>query len=102
MFQVILDNFSGARQRVLMKKINVPLTTGEDLRDLFIKKLKEELPTIFTRREVEKLLGGAIAAGTLANLGKNGPKYVFVNRNAVYEKESFLEWLRTQMHMPKS
>lgn len=56
--------------------------------------LEETLPPIFARREVPKLLGGSIATGTLANLGKDGPPYIRRGRNAIYEKTSFLEWLR--------
>lgn len=59
--------------------------------------LERELPAIFARHEVGRLLGGAIAPGTLANLGKEGPPYIFVGRNAVFEKVSFLAWLRTRM-----
>ena len=69
--------------------------------DRVIARLDATLPAIFARREVPRLLGGAIAAGTLANLGKSGPMYFFVNRNAVYEKTSFLSWLRTQIRIPR-
>lgn len=62
--------------------------------------LEKELPAIFARHEVGRLLGGAIAPGTLANLGKEGPPYVFVGRNAVFEKASFIKWLRGRMKMP--
>ena len=73
----------------------------EKVRDSFLvsvmDKLAAELPVIFTRKEIEKLLGGTISAGTLANLGKNGPNYVIFSNKAVYEKSSFLEWLTTQL-----
>lgn len=59
--------------------------------------LERELPAIFARHEIGRLLGGAIAPGTLANLGKEGPPYIFVGRNAVFEKASFLAWLRNRM-----
>lgn len=62
--------------------------------------LEKELPAIFARHEAGKLLGGAIAPGTLANLGKDGPPYLFVGRNAVFEKASFLKWLRGRMQLP--
>lgn len=63
-----------------------------------IKRLEETLPPIFARKAVPKLLGNAIAAGTLANLGKNGPPYFFVGRNAVYDRKLFLDWLKTHIN----
>lgn len=61
--------------------------------------LEKELPAIFARHEVGRLLGSAIAPGTLANMGKEGPPYIFVGRNAVFEKTSFLKWLRGRMKL---
>lgn len=69
----------------------------ENFTDMVLHKLRERLPAVFSRREVQKLLGGAIAPGTLANLGKEGPNYIILNKNAVYEKDTFLEWLRTRI-----
>lgn len=57
-----------------------------------------KLPPIFARKAVPKLLGNAIAAGKLANLGKIGPPYFFVGRNAVYDRKEFLEWLKIQIN----
>ncbi len=65
----------------------------ESFTGMVIQKLRDSLPAVFSRREVPKLLGGAIATGTLANLGKEGPQYLIINKNAVYEKDTFLEWL---------
>lgn len=59
-----------------------------------IEKLEESLPPIFTRSAVPKLLGGAIAAGTLANLGKAGPPYIRSGHHVIYEKGEFLVWFR--------
>lgn len=56
--------------------------------------LEKTLPPIFARRHIAKLLGGSIASGTLANMGKDGPPYVRRGRNAIYEKSTFLKWLR--------
>ena len=69
----------------------------ENFTEMVLHKLRENLPAVFSRREVQRLLGGAIAPGTLANLGKDGPRYFIINKNAVYEKDSFLEWLRTRI-----
>lgn len=76
-----------------MKKKQV--SCGDDGRiQRIIQKLEESLPPIFTRTAVPKLLGGAIAAGTLANLGKDGPPYVRSGHHVIYEKGEFLEWFR--------
>lgn len=79
--------------RLGMKTKQVPC--GDDDRiQRIIQKLEESLPPIFTRTAVPKLLGGAIAAGTLANLGKDGPPYVRAGHHVIYEKLEFLEWFR--------
>ena len=69
--------------------------------EMLLQKLQDSLPAIFSRNAVEKLLGGAISPGTLANLGSEGPEYAIINRNAVYEKETFLAWLRTRISKSK-
>lgn len=67
--------------------------------DRAIQQLEKELPAIFARHAIGKLLGGAIAPGTLANLGKDGPPYMLLGRNAVFERSSFLQWLRGRMKL---
>lgn len=60
----------------------------------FLHGLYELLPRYFTRKDIPKYLGSIISRGTLANLGKkNGPPYEIFRNKAVYEKDSFLEWL---------
>lgn len=61
-----------------------------------IEGLRGNLPPVFPRREVPRLLGGALAAGTLANLGTAGPPFYRQGRHAVYERESFLKWYSTR------
>lgn len=62
--------------------------------NMFCEKLQNSLPSFFTRKDVPKYLGSIISRGTLANLGKkNGPPYEIFRNKAVYEKDSFLEWL---------
>lgn len=54
-----------------------------------------ELPPIFGRNAIEKLMPGIISSKTLSNLhsvGK-GPKFFKIGRRAFYERESFIEWL---------
>ena len=58
--------------------------------------LESSLPAIFSRSSVPNLLGGAVSAGTLANMGKEGPPCFLLNGHIVYEKSSFLAWLRTK------
>lgn len=59
-----------------------------------ISALETSLPPIFARRAIPKYFGEAIALGTIANLGKDGPPYVQQGRNAIYEKRTFLEWFQ--------
>lgn len=67
---------------------------------LYLKKLQEVLPPFFTRKDVPKYLGSTISPGTLANLGKkHGPPYEIIGNKAVYEKESFLEWLEKHFNL---
>jgi len=61
-----------------------------------IETLRKELPTVFARAEVPNLLGGMIAAGTLANLdsAKSGPAGTFrMGRKVIYRRDPFLVWL---------
>ncbi len=64
--------------------------------DVAFDNLKKTLPAIFSRSMTPTLIGGAISAGTLANLGKDGPPCFLLNGHVVYEKDSFLTWLRTK------
>ncbi len=81
-----------------MKNQQIPSVPGGDFKDEVLARLAKALPPVFARHAVPMLLGGAIAAGTLANLGKEaGPSYIKMGRNAVYERESFLAWLATRI-----
>lgn len=62
--------------------------------DTVFKQLENELPPVFARKAVGELLGQAVCAGTLANLGDQGPPFIRIGRHAVYERASFLTWLR--------
>lgn len=65
-----------------------------------IKTLQDTLPPLFTRKDIPKYLGSIISRGTLANLGKkNGPPYEIIGNKAVYEKDSFLEWLEKHFNL---
>lgn len=97
MLSVRVANF--LEKKVFMKTLEqIPNVSGDDFEHEVLTRLAKELPPVFARHAVPKLLGGAIAAGTLANLGKEeGPKYIKMGRNAVYERESFLAWLATRI-----
>jgi len=63
----------------------------------FFEKLKAELPPIFARKEVSRLTGGLVAPGTMANadsLGLGPSKRMRTGRHVVYERDSFVAWLR--------
>jgi hypothetical protein len=64
-----------------------------------IEKLKEELPIVFARKEIERLLPGVVSSKTLANLSSQGtgpPSYRH-GRTVIYNRDSFLEWLRKRV-----
>ncbi|ABB40197.1 hypothetical protein Dde_3403 [Oleidesulfovibrio alaskensis G20] len=67
--------------------------------DRAIETLSRELPPVFCRKDVPKLLGNIIAAGTLANIDsrKQGPPRIKLKRNTAYERTSFLIWLKSYM-----
>ena len=70
--------------------------TLEDL----LENLRKELPPVFTRSAVPRLLGGCIASGTLANCdcAKEGPDGSFrMGRKICYRREPFLEWFGKQL-----
>lgn len=67
--------------------------------DRTIERLNKELPAVFGRPAISKLLPGVIEPKTLANLASlgEGPEYRMVRRRAVYERETFLKWLSEQV-----
>lgn len=64
--------------------------------DVAFEKLSSNLPAVFARGAVPTLLGGAISAGTLANLGRDGPPSFLLNGHIVYERDTFIHWLRSR------
>lgn len=73
-----------------------------ELFEKVIDKLSQVLPPTFSRQSVTKQVGDIVAVGTLANLAykKQGPPYFIAKRQVMYEKESFLKWLRTYIWGP--
>ncbi len=58
--------------------------------------LSNSLPAVFGRSAISKLMPGVIAPGTLANLAsqKKGPPCTFARGKVLYERDSFLAWLK--------
>ena len=64
-----------------------------------IESLMSNLPAVFNRRTAQESLGNIISARTLANLDslKKGPPKMYLSKNVVYERDSFLEWLEPRL-----
>ena len=64
--------------------------------DGVIKDLSKSLPYVFGRSAILKLMPGIIAPGTLANLAsqKKGPPCTVARGKVLYERDSFLAWLK--------
>ena len=63
------------------------------------RQLEASLPEIIARREAPRLLGGVVAAGTLANedCRGTGPAGAFrIAGRVVYPRESLLDWLESR------
>ena len=56
--------------------------------------LRKELPPTFARQTVKQWLKGYLSPGHLANLNSKGigPKFIYVGKRAVYERDEFLAW----------
>ena len=80
-----------------MEKLTFTKSGGFDSRT--IERLGKELPPVFGRPAINKLLPGVIEPKTLANLASmgEGPEYRMVRRRVVYDRESFLRWLQEQV-----
>ncbi len=60
-------------------------------------KLRDGLPVIFARKEIEKLLPGIISPRYLANLDSKGegpPRIRIHGRGVAYPRDGFIDWLR--------
>lgn len=63
-----------------------------------LERLGKELPPLFGRPAINKLLPGVIEPKTLANLASlgEGPPFMMIRRKVVYDRDSFLKWLQEQ------
>lgn len=71
---------------------------------VIIDRLRLELPPVFTRKIVAKLIGGYLTVGSLANLDSlgEGPGGIRAGKSILYERETFLEWLAKRMTVEAS
>jgi hypothetical protein len=66
---------------------------------LDLKELEKELPVIFGRTEIRRLLGGVLSPGHLANLDSRGegpPRIRIGARRVGYQRGPFIEWLKAR------
>jgi hypothetical protein len=63
----------------------------------FVERISESLPPIFTRSVAVSNLGGLLGAKTLANIDNRGQgptSKIRMGKKVLYERESFIEWLK--------
>ena len=67
---------------------------SKETRTAAIKALREELPAVFGRTAIEKLIPGTYTEKTLANMATKGigPPCFKQGRKVMYERESFMDW----------
>lgn len=73
----------------------------EDSREL-LELLAERLPPVVARKDVERVLGGVIAAQTLNNADAKGegPEVAYrVGRSVVYRTDSLLAWIASKFEI---
>lgn len=60
--------------------------------------LEKNLPPVFARSEVPRLLGNLISAGRLANLDclGQGPRSIRLGRKVGYLRADFIAWMRSR------
>ncbi|WP_457756064.1 hypothetical protein [Thermodesulfatator indicus] len=80
----------GQKGEAAMRKANL-----EELLEKLRENLLRELPPLFARKEVEKLLPGVISRRTLENLDSmgRGPKGIGNGKKILYVREEFVAWL---------
>lgn len=69
------------------------------MKEIMVERLRESLPVIFSRTEIDKLTGGALKSRTLANWQSQGrgPDFVRDGKRVIYEKQSFIEWYAARL-----
>lgn len=70
-----------------------------------IENLREELPPMFSRKEVCERLGGMITPASFANMDCSGdgpPIKVMFSNKVAYERDSFLDWFQKQIEIKET
>ena len=68
--------------------------------ELFMGNLERNLPLVFDRDTATRMLGGILGKKTLANADSagNGPAVKLkIGKKVMYEKASFMEWLKSKI-----
>ncbi|MGO9016910.1 MAG: helix-turn-helix transcriptional regulator [Syntrophobacteraceae bacterium] len=68
-------------------------------REFDLAELEKELPVIFGRAEIRRLLGGVLSPGYLANLDSKGegpPRIRIGARRVGYPRGPFIAWLKAR------
>ena len=87
-------------QRIITRMEETMQNDITKLSDAFISELEKSLPKLFDRDTASKSLGGVLSAKTLAHADSQGtgPELTMkLGRKVLYERASFLEWLRKKM-----
>ena len=71
--------------------------TEEELR-----KILDNLPSVFLRKDIPKYFGNTISIRHLANLDSSGkgPKRMRIGKRVAYTKEDFTEWIIVWSRQP--
>lgn len=68
----------------------------------FFNAIAKELPPVFTRQTASKTIGNLMSPKTFSNLdalGQGPPVRVHLGSRIGYERESFIEWLKTRTRL---
>ncbi len=82
-------------QKIQNREANMRKVDLQELLEKLRENLLRELPPIFARKDIEKLLPGVISARTLENLDSmgKGPKSIINGKKILYIREEFVDWL---------
>lgn len=66
--------------------------------------LRENLPPVVARKNIDRYLGGLISSGYLANLDSEGlgPRRIQCGRNVGYLREDLVDWLEERSSLIES
>ena len=70
----------------------------------FFSGLRDSLPPVFTRKFASEITGGLFSAKALSNMdsaGRGPSRKVMSGKTILYEKEDFIDWLKTTIKEKK-